>query len=318
MGPAAAYGQPARTGGRGHGHGQDGALQTQAESFSGLGVPVFVTDIRGDLAGVSQPGEPRGSIAARIADDQGLLFLNLKDLRSMTAWVGENRRDFLQEYGQISPASIGTTQRGLIRLEEERAARFFGEPALRLEDLLLTDLSGRGIINILAAAPLLRRPRLYAPPALVAAVRTVRATARGGHPGAAPPDAHIRRGPSAVPGHALRTAGKSGTSGAPHPVQRRGRVFHRSEPGRLARLGPEPARQPGAARSARVHPGGPQSRACGGPNLPPQSPVERGGRHRHAGHGRGSVFFPGRQGRSAGGGTRPDSAARRPGGPRQR
>lgn len=210
------------------GTGKTVTLQTLAEGFSGLGVPVFLTDIKGDLAGVSQAGAPTGSIAARIdelglrqkgyanhgfpvcfwdvrdgegpakghplratisdmgplllsrllqlneiqsgimslifriADDQGLLLLDLKDLRSMTAWVGENRKDFLKDYGQISSASIGAIQRGLLRLEEEGADRFFGEPALRLEDLLLTDLNGRGMINILAADGLMRKPRTYA------------------------------------------------------------------------------------------------------------------------------------------------------------
>lgn len=210
------------------GTGKTVTLQTLAEGFSSLGVPVFLTDIKGDLAGISQPGVPAGSIAARIdelglrrkgyvnqgfpicfwevpgdtgpakghplraaisdmgplllsrllslndvqsgimslifriADDQGLLLLDLKDLRSMTAWVGENRKDFLKDYGQISSASIGAIQRGLLRLEEEGADRFFGEPALRLEDLLLTDLNGRGAINILAADGLMQKPRTYA------------------------------------------------------------------------------------------------------------------------------------------------------------
>ena len=204
------------------GTGKSVTLQNLAESFSSLGVPVLLTDIKGDLAGLSQSGQPGGSIAQRIdqlglkaqgyankaypvifwdifsslghplratvsslgpllfsrllslnevqsgvmhlifriADDRGLLLLDLKDLRSMTAYAGDNAKDFLS-YGNISAASIGAIQRGLLRLEEEGAEHFFGEPSLRLEDLFLTDLSGRGTIHILSSDKLMQSPRLY-------------------------------------------------------------------------------------------------------------------------------------------------------------
>ena len=205
------------------GTGKTITLQTMVENFSALGTPVFLTDVKGDLAGLSQPGQPSGSIAARIdelhlrdkgyvnqaypvcfwdvcgerghplrctvssmgpllfsrlldlnevqsgvlhlvfriADDNGLLLLDFKDLRSMVAYVGEKSGEFLHTYGNIAPASIGAIQRGLLRLEEEGGNLFFGEPALRLEDLLMQDLRGRGMIHILQAESLMSKPRLY-------------------------------------------------------------------------------------------------------------------------------------------------------------
>jgi DNA helicase HerA-like ATPase len=205
------------------GTGKTITLQTMVENFSALGTPVFLTDVKGDLAGLSQPGQPGGSIAARIdelhlrdkgyanqaypvcfwdvlgkqghplrsttssmgpllfsrllnltevqsgvlhivfriADDRGLLLLDFKDLRSMVAYVGENSGEFQRTYGNIAPASIGAIQRGLLRLEEEGGNLFFGEPSLRIEDLLMYDLKGRGMINILQADSLMSKPRMY-------------------------------------------------------------------------------------------------------------------------------------------------------------
>ncbi|MDR2727354.1 MAG: DUF853 domain-containing protein [Deltaproteobacteria bacterium] len=206
------------------GTGKTVTVQTMVENFSALGVPVFLTDAKGDLGGLSQPGQPGGSIAARIdelhlrdkgyanqaypvcfwdvfgqrghplrstvssmgpllisrlldltdvqsgvlhlvfriADDNGLLLLDFKDLRSMVTYVGENSGEFRNAYGNIAPASIGAIQRGLLRLEEEGGALFFGEPSLRFEDLLLCDLKGRGMIHILQADSLMNKPRVYA------------------------------------------------------------------------------------------------------------------------------------------------------------
>ncbi|MBQ9105942.1 MAG: DUF853 family protein [Mailhella sp.] len=206
------------------GTGKTITLQNLAESFSALGVPVLLTDIKGDLSGVCKPGAPGGSIAARIeelglrskgyenrgypvcfwdvhgqqghplratisdmgpmllarllelndvqsgilnivfrvADDNGLLLLDLKDLRAMVAFVAENRAEYTTKYGNISPASVGALQRALLRLEDEGAEAFFGEPALNIEDLFRTDLSGRGYLNIVAADKLMQTPRLYA------------------------------------------------------------------------------------------------------------------------------------------------------------
>jgi uncharacterized protein len=100
------------------------------------------------------------AIVFKICDDNGLLLLDLKDLRAALAYVGENASQFITNYGNISPASIGAIQRGLLNLEQQGGDKFFGEPALSLDDLMQTD-NGKGIINILAADKLLSSPRLY-------------------------------------------------------------------------------------------------------------------------------------------------------------
>jgi DNA helicase HerA-like ATPase len=98
----------------------------------------------------------------KIADDNGLLLLDLKDLRAMTQFVGDNADTFKTQYGNISTASIGAIQRGLLGIEEQGGAGFFGEPALNLDDLMQTDATGRGVVNILAADKLMLSPKLYA------------------------------------------------------------------------------------------------------------------------------------------------------------
>jgi len=204
------------------GTGKTVTLQKLAESFSRIGVPVFLADIKGDLTGISQPGQLEGKLAAavkerglpepqplacpttlwdvfgeqghpvratitdmgplllarmlnlnetqagvlqivfRVADANGLLLLDLKDLRAVLQHVGDNARQFTTEYGNISAASIGAIQRGLLQIEAQGGDRFFGEPMLNISDLLQTDASGHGIVNILAADKLLNAPRLYA------------------------------------------------------------------------------------------------------------------------------------------------------------
>ena len=203
------------------GTGKTVSLQIMAENFSRIGVPVFMADVKGDLAGISQPGTAtpkiqerigllklgdyafQGSpvtfwdifgdqghpvrttisdmgpllisrllnlndvqsgvltIVFRIADDNGLHLLDFKDLRAMAQYVGDHADEFETEYGRVSPASIGAIQRGLLTLEEQGAATFFGEPALGLDDLMQTDGSGRGMVNILAADKLMLTPRAY-------------------------------------------------------------------------------------------------------------------------------------------------------------
>jgi len=204
------------------GTGKTVTLQVLSENFSRLGVPVFLTDVKGDLAGLSSPGKEHPKIKERanavgltdfsfsessvtfwdifgekghpvrttisemgplllsrllnlndtqsgvlmlvfeIADDNGLLLLDLKDLRSMIKHVGDNARQYKTEYGNISRASIGAIQRNLLALGNEGGDVLFGEPALDLDDFLQTDSEGNGIINILAADKLIRSPRLYA------------------------------------------------------------------------------------------------------------------------------------------------------------
>jgi uncharacterized protein len=204
------------------GTGKTVTLQTMAENFSNIGVPVFMADVKGDLTGISQAGtvgeklaailkergitptEPRAcpvtlwdvfgeqghpvratvsdmgplllgrmlnvnetqagvlQLVFKIADDNGLLLLDLKDLRSMLQYVGDNAKEFTTAYGNISAASVGAIQRGLMQIEAQGGDKFFGEPMLNIEDFLQTDASGRGIVNILAADKLLNSPRLYA------------------------------------------------------------------------------------------------------------------------------------------------------------
>ncbi|MFA7665454.1 MAG: helicase HerA-like domain-containing protein [Burkholderiaceae bacterium] len=203
------------------GTGKTVTLQVLAERFSALGVPVFVADVKGDLAGISQPGADSPKLAERlarlgfetpafsgfpvtlwdtygeqghpvratvsdmgplllarmlglnetqegvlhllfkVADEQGLLLLDMNDLRAMLQFVGENAREFRVRYGNVSAASIGAIQRSLLVLEQQGADRFFGEPMLDIDDLLQTGADGRGVINILAADRLLSAPKLY-------------------------------------------------------------------------------------------------------------------------------------------------------------
>ncbi|MGE5097428.1 MAG: helicase HerA-like domain-containing protein [Betaproteobacteria bacterium] len=202
------------------GTGKTVTLQTLAEGFSAIGVPVFAPDVKGDLAGLVAPGGGNAKVAERvkllalegfeyhanpvvfwdvlgasghplratiselgplllarvlelneiqagvlaavfrIADDNGMLLLDLKDLRAMLQYAGDNAAQLRTQYGNISTASIGAIQRGLLALESQEADKFFGEPALEIEDLMQV-VEGRGVINILAADKLLANPRTY-------------------------------------------------------------------------------------------------------------------------------------------------------------
>ncbi len=208
------------------GTGKTVTLQILAESFSNAGVPVFLSDVKGDLAGLAKSGTPEFklhdaftsraekigfddygydkfpvtfwdlfgeqghpvrttitemgplllarlmelteaqegvlNIAFRVADEQGMALLDLKDLRAMLIWLGQNSAEISLRYGNVGTASVGAIQRRLLVLENQGAGDFFGEPALRLEDLMTTTPGGQGRINILAANKLMGSPRLYA------------------------------------------------------------------------------------------------------------------------------------------------------------
>ncbi|MBM3625436.1 MAG: DUF853 family protein, partial [Alphaproteobacteria bacterium] len=203
------------------GGGKTVSLQLLAEGFSNAGTSVFLADVKGDLAGLSQPGDGkppfvarakeigipyqpdrfpvafwdvfgeeghpvRASISAvgplllsrlldlndtqegvlnvvfKAADEQGMLLLDLKDLRAMLAHVAENATTYKAKYGNVASASVGAIQRQLLVLESQGGDKFFGEPALDIMDFLRVDRDGRGVINILAADKLMRAPRLYA------------------------------------------------------------------------------------------------------------------------------------------------------------
>src|SRR6478672_8440214 len=102
------------------------------------------------------------ALVFKIADDNGLLLLDVKDLQALLQYVGENSKQFQTQYGNISAASIGSIQRGLLALQQQGADKFFGEPALNLDDLMQTDSNGHGIVNILAADKLMQSPKVYA------------------------------------------------------------------------------------------------------------------------------------------------------------
>ena len=117
------------------------------------------------LARLLNPNDMQSGVLTlvfKIADDKGLLLLDLKDLRAMVQHVGDNAKQFTTEYGNISSASIGAIQRGLIGIDEQGGDHFFGEPALNIADLMQTDEKGRGVINILAADKLMNAPKAYA------------------------------------------------------------------------------------------------------------------------------------------------------------
>ncbi len=205
------------------GTGKTVSLQVMAEGFSAAGVPVFCSDIKGDLAGLAVAGEAKDvlakraeaigfapeytfgkfpvvfwdlfgkdghpvrttvseigplllarmldlndtqegvlNIAFKIADEEGLLLLDLKDLQALLAHVAEEADQLTVRYGNIAKATIGTVQRALLVLEQQGADQFLGEPALDIRQLIRTDTDGRGVVNILAAAALMTSPRLYA------------------------------------------------------------------------------------------------------------------------------------------------------------
>jgi len=116
----------------------------------------------GRLLNLNETQEGVLNMVFKIADDNGLLLLDLKDLRAMLQYVGDNASQFKTQYGNVSAASIGAIQRGLLQLESQGGEKFFGEPALELGDLMQTDGKGRGVINILAADKLLQSPMIYA------------------------------------------------------------------------------------------------------------------------------------------------------------
>jgi uncharacterized protein len=159
----------------------DRVKKMKLADFSFAGAPVTFWDVLGDQghpvrATVSEMGpllfsrllnlnETQAGVLTlvfKIADDNGLLLLDFKDLQAMLQHVGEHSADFQTQYGNISAASIGAIQRGLIEIQQQGGEKFFGEPALNLDDLMQTDSNGHGVVNILAADKLICAPKLYA------------------------------------------------------------------------------------------------------------------------------------------------------------
>ena len=204
------------------GTGKTITMKVLAESFSDMGIPVFFSDVKGDLSGMCKPGADSAdmqerierfgidgfqykgyptrfwdifgeqghpvrvtvsslgptllgrlfgltevqtgvlNIVFRVADDNGLLLLDLKDLRAMLQYVGDNRAEFTTMYGNVSAASIGAIQRALLAFEEEGGENIFGEPELDIRDWMRTDYDGRGYINVLSSRRLIQSPKVYA------------------------------------------------------------------------------------------------------------------------------------------------------------
>src|ERR1700747_2780852 len=203
------------------GTGKTVSLQVMAEGFARAGVPVFAADIKGDLSGISEVGEPKDfivkragdmglsfqpdrfvtvcwdvfgeqghpvratvsemgplllsrmmdlndvqegvlNIAFRVADEQGLLLLDMKDLRAILSFIADHAAELTTHYGNVSKQTVGTIQRQLLVLENQGGDKFFGEPALDLKDFMRNDRDGRGMVNILVADRLMQSPRLYA------------------------------------------------------------------------------------------------------------------------------------------------------------
>jgi DNA double-strand break repair helicase HerA and related ATPase len=136
--------------------------------FGRRGVPVRVTIsdlgplLLGRLLGLNATQQGVLALVFKIADESGLLLLDLKDLRAMVQFVGDNAREFTTAYGNVSVASVGAIQRGLLTLEQEGGTALFGEPMLDVDDLMQTDRGGRGVVNVLAAEELIRAPKVYA------------------------------------------------------------------------------------------------------------------------------------------------------------
>ena len=116
----------------------------------------------GRLLGLNATQQGVLALVFKVADDNGLLLLDLKDLRAMLQFIGDNAREFTTQYGNVSGASIGAIQRALLEIEQQGGSAFFGEPMLNINDLVQTDSRGRGMVNILAAEELMRSPKLYA------------------------------------------------------------------------------------------------------------------------------------------------------------
>jgi len=224
------------------------------------------------------------TIVFKVADDNGLLLLDLKDLRAMLQFVGDEASQLQTKYGNISAASIGAIQRGLLSLEEQGGDKFFGEPALNLHDLIQTDAGGKGIIHILAADRLMQSPKLYATFLLWMLAELFEQLPETGDP----------EKPKLVfffdEAHLL-------FDGA------RGRIFHHPEPPRSTGNGPGAVGQPGAARPAGLHAERPEDGESGGGYVSRQSRSECRHGHYGAGSGRGTGFRPGQKGGAHHGGT---------------
>ena len=314
------------------GTGKSVTLQILAEGFSKAGVPVFLSDVKGDLSGLAGAGsesfklhdaflkragtigfddyayqafpvtfwdlygeqghpirttvaemgplllsrlleltdvqEGVLNIAFRVADEQAMPLLDLKDLQALLLWVGQNADDLSLRYGNVATSSVGAIQRALLVLENQGGENLFGEPALELSDIIRTDPDGRGRISILAADKLMGSPRLYATFLLWLLSELFEDLPEVGDPDKPKlvfffDEAHLL-----VRRRAEGAARQGRAGGAADPLEGGGRLFHHPEPRRRARRHSRPARQPDPARAARLHRERPARAATGGRDLP--------------------------------------------------
>ena len=219
------------------------------------------------------------------------------------------RRTDRRTYGNVSKQTIGTIQRQLLVLENQGGDKFFGEPALALKDFMRTDRDGRGYINILAADKLMENPRLYATFLLWLLSELFEELPEVGDPDKPKLVLLLRRGASAVQRRAEGAARQDRAGGAADPLEGRRRLFRHAESARRAGQGAGAARQPRAARAARLHAARPEGGEGRGRHLPRQSQA----RHRHGDHGtrqgRGAGVVPGRQRHAVDGRALHDPAA---------
>ena len=205
------------------------------------------------LLGLNETQEGVLNIAFALADAEGMLLLDLKDLRAMLNHIGNNAAELSTSYGYVTKASVGAIQRRLLVLEQQGGKKFFGEPALELKDMIATNECGEGSINILAADKLVQAPRLYATFLLWLLSELFEELPEVGDPDKPRCRLLLRRGASAVRGCAQGADRQGRAGGASDPFQGRRRLFHHPEPGRRARRHSGPARQPRSARPARLH-----------------------------------------------------------------
>ena len=335
------------------GTGKTITMKVMAESFSDMGVPVFLADIKGDLTGMCRPGKDSADMQRRIerfgidgfsykayptrfwdifgevghpvrvtvssmgptllarllglteiqtgvlnivfkvADDNGLLLLDLKDLRAMLQFVGENRAEFTVEYGNVSAASIGAIQRALLAFEQEGGELFFGEPELNIMDWMHTDSEGRGYINILSSQKLIQSPTVYATFLLWMLTELFETLPEVGDLDKPKmifffDEAHLLF--NGMPKALLQKIVRAGCQ--THPLQGCRRLLHQPEPQRHSGRRAGPALQPCPACPARLHARRDEGRPRRGQSLPCQREFQDRGGPDGARRGRGAGQLP--------------------------
>lgn len=338
------------------GTGKTVTLQVLAESFSRIGTPVFMADVKGDLTGISQAGAASPKLLERlktlgldapawaaspvtlwdvfgeqglpvratvsdmgplllsrilelndtqegvltlvfkVADDEGQLLLDLKDLRAMLQNVADRAAELKTRYGNVSAASIGAIQRGLLALESQGAEKFFGEPMLDVADLMRTDAQGRGMVNVLAADKLMQAPRLYAIFLLWLLADLYEKLPEVGDMDQPKlvfffDEAHLlfNDAPAALLNKIEQVVRLVRSKGG-------GRLFRDAESAGHPGHGAGAARQPGPARAACLHAARPEGGQDGRPDHAAQPGAGHRGRHYRTGRGRSAGVAAGSQG----------------------